>query len=57
MSKTIRKLRQKKHRNIEVLDMLLHCKGRPMRDRRERRTHEKKSYLKEYYEDIYDSVD
>ena len=51
MGKTIRKQREmRKPRNMEVLGMILNCKGGPMRDRRERRIHEKENYLEEYEE-------
>lgn len=52
MGKTIRKQREmRKPRNMEVLGMILNCKGGAMRDRRERRIHEKENYLEEYEDD------
>lgn len=36
------KKKHKKTRSIETLVAILHCKGGPMRDRRERRPHDER---------------
>ena len=43
MSKKIKHRQQKKPRSIITMDMILNCKGGPMRDRRERRAKDAKN--------------
>lgn len=43
MSKKIKKKKPKRPRNIEILQMTLHCKGGPMKDRRQRRAKDSKN--------------